>query len=342
MKPGKPGGSRPRPRDGEFKRGPSAPGGFRKGPGEFRKGPSGPGGFRKGPGGPGGSGPGGFRKGPRPDGFRRGPEDSPRGEFGRPHLGKDELRYHGFNACLALWENRPKDVIRVYVDKSRSEDFAVLLEWCAKHKKAYHLVTEPELERLTDTVHHDGICMIAKERMPLRDKELYGEIGGGRTLILFLDGVGNPHNLGAILRTAAHFGVKYVAGAADELPRISPAANRTSEGGAEHVSLVRVEDTERFFDRLISMGFQVYAFDPGEKAVPLYETRLAEKSIFVMGAEVTGLSGLVKELADTKVKIPGTGVIESLNVSVAAALAMAEFQRQGLTKGSVRIVKKNP
>lgn len=324
MKPGKPGSKHgaqrgPRPRDGEF----------RKGPGEFR-GP--PGGFKK--------SPGGFR-GPRPEGFRRG-EDSPRGEFARPHLGKDELRYHGHNACVALWEMRPKDVIRVYVDKSRSEDFAVLLEWCAKHKKAYHLVSPAELERLTDTVHHDGICMIAKERRPLRDNDLFRELDGGRNLVLFLDGVGNPHNLGAILRTAAHFGIKFVAGAADELPRISPAANRTAEGGAEHVSLVRVEDTERFFDRLKSQGFQVYAFELSEKAVPLYETRLAEKAVFVMGAEVTGLSGLVKELADTKVKIPGTGVIESLNVSVAAALAMAEFQRQAVTRGSVRIVKKNP
>jgi TrmH RNA methyltransferase len=233
-------------------------------------------------------------------------------------------------------------VIRVYVLKERADDFAVLLEWCAKHKKAYHLVSEGELERLTDTKHHDGICMVAKERRPMRDNDLFRELGGGRNLILFLDGVGNPHNLGAILRTAAHFGVKFVAGAADELPRISPAANRVSEGGAEHVSLVRVEDTERFFDRLKSMGFQIYGFDPGEKALPLFETRLSEKAVFVMGADVSGLSGLIKELSDAQVKIPGTGVIESLNVSVAAALAMAEFQRQAMSRGSVRIVKKNP
>jgi TrmH RNA methyltransferase len=237
---------------------------------------------------------------------------------------------------------RPKDVIRVYVKKDRAEDFAILLEWCAKHKKSYHLVSEADLERLTDTKHHDGICMVAKERRPLREGDLFRELGGGRNLVLFLDGVGNPHNLGAILRTAAHFGVKYVAGAADELPRISPSANRTSEGGAEHVSLVRVEDTERFFDRLKSMGFQIYGFDPGEKAVPLFDTRLAEKAVFVMGAEVSGLSGLVRELSDVRVKIPGTGVIESLNVSVAAALAMAEFQRQAAPGRSVRIVKTKP
>jgi len=257
----------------------------------------------------------------------------------RPHLAKGEIRYHGRNACLALFRMRPKDIIRVYVKRELSEQFSELLGFCARQRKSYHLVADSDLERLTDTKHHDGVCVVAKEKRPLRDQDLFREIGGARTLILYLDGVGNPHNLGAILRTAAHFGLRYVAGPAEELPRVSPAANRTSEGGAEHVSLVRVDEPEKFFDRLRKSGFQIYAFDPGEKAVPIYETRIAEKAVFVLGAEVSGISRLMRTLADAVIKIPGTGVIESLNVSVAAALAMAEFQRQGAQR-SVRIVKR--
>jgi len=236
---------------------------------------------------------------------------------------------------------RPAEIIRVYVLKDKADDFSALIDFCAKNRKSYHLVGEGDLERLTDTKHHDGICMVAKERPTLRGNEFLREISGGRTLVLYLDGVGNPHNLGAILRTAAHFGIRYVAGPAQSLPRISPSANRTSEGGAEHVTLVRVEDPERFFLQLKDKGFQAYAFDLDETAVSLFETRMAERAVFILGAEVTGVTDSLRRLADVTVKIPGTGAVESLNVSVASALAMAEFQRQG-TQKTVRIVKKNP
>jgi TrmH RNA methyltransferase len=257
----------------------------------------------------------------------------------RPHLADDEMRYLGANSCLAVWKFRPKDLIRVYIQKDLSDKYAALLEFCAKNKKSYHLVSVGELEKLTDSKHHEGICVVAKEKRTLRENDFFRLLDGSRQLILYLDGVGNPHNLGAILRTAAHFGVNFVCGERAELPRISPAAHRTSEGGAEHASLVLVEEPERFFDRLKGLGFQVYAFDPNAQANSLFESRIAERAVFVMGAEGSGVSGLIHALADAKLKITGTGAVESLNVSVAAALAMAEFHRQG-KQGSVRIVKK--
>lgn len=255
----------------------------------------------------------------------------------RPHLSKDEYRYLGTNACLALWKMRPKDVIRVYVEKEKANQFSELLSFCAKNRKSYHLVGSQDLERLTESKHHEGICVVAKEKRPISDLDLFRELDGKRNLIIYLDGVGNPHNLGAILRTAAHFGVKYLAGEKENLPRISPAANRTSEGGAEFTTLVRVGDPEKFLVRLKQAGFQVYAFDPSPQALPLFESKLQGKSVFIMGAEVTGVSALMRSLADRVLKIAGTGNVESLNVSVAAALAMAEFKRQE-TQGKVRIV----
>lgn len=256
----------------------------------------------------------------------------------RPHLGKDELRYYGRNACLALWKQRPKDLIRVYVRKDLADDYADLLADCAKTRKSYHLVNEGDLERLAGSLHHQGICVVAKQKRSLRDGDLLRELGGGRELILYLDGVGNPHNLGAILRTAAHFGVRYVAGPASSLPRLSAAAARTSEGGGEHVSLVRVEDPIAFVEKIRKRGFLAYGLDAAASPQSLPGTRLPERLLFVLGSEVEGISQELRAMLDATLHIPGTGAVESLNVSVAAAIAMTEFVRQR-TERQVRMVK---
>jgi TrmH RNA methyltransferase len=286
----------------------------------------------------------GYRPDPRPERHSLPtPNDAPAAQEAesqeRPHLGENELRYHGKNACLALLQKRSRDLIRAYILKEKAEEYAPLIEFCAKNQLAYHLVEERDLEKLSDSIHHQGVVVIAKMKRFFKEEFFFKELGAHRTLVIYLDGVANPHNLGAILRTAAHFGVKWVCVPADEITKISPALYRTAEGGAETVNLVRVEDAEKFLDRLQSAGFQLYAFEPAARAIPLFETRLNEKSVFVFGAEVEGLSGLVKTIVETKVTIPGTGEVESLNVSVAAAVAMAEFERQGITPRAVRIVK---
>jgi TrmH RNA methyltransferase len=289
-----------------------------------------------------------YPRGDRP--FRRGPARGADQESSGPrvrspedterrHLGEDELRYLGKNACLGLFKARPDDIVRVYVLRSLAEEFTAVIEYCGKNHLSYHLVEEEDLERLTDSVHHQGICIVARMKRFFPEEAFFRELGAHRTLVLYLDGVANPHNLGAIVRTAAHFGVKFVCVPKDEINKLSPALYRTAEGGAEAVNVVRIEEPEKFFDRLTHQGFHLYAFEAGKKSMSLFDTRLNEKSVFVFGAEVEGLSGLVKSLVESKVKIPGTGEVESLNVSVAAAVAIAEFEKQGLTR-SVRIVKK--
>ncbi len=285
---------------------------------------------------PGGRGPQRDRRPPRDYGV---PRDAPAPREQR-HMGDDELRYLGKNACLALFAKRPDDIVRIYVLRELASEFKPLIEWCTSNRKSFHLVNEEDLERLTDSVHHQGIVIVARARQFVSEKYFFSQLGSGRTLVLFLDGVGNPHNLGAILRTAAHFGVNYVTVPEEELSKISPAIYRTAEGAAEMVSIVRVEDTEKFLDGLQSAGFHLYAFE-APNAQSVFETRLNEKSVFVFGSEVEGITGLVRAIVETKVSIPGTGAVESLNVSVAAAIAMAEFQKQG-TQKTVRIVKSKP
>src|SRR5690606_8688382 len=122
--------------------------------------------------------------------------------------------------------------------------FSDLLTWCAKNKKSYHVVKENDLERLASSVHHQGVCVVAKRRTKLYFSRFLQELkhSPAALTLLFLDGVENPHNLGAILRTANFLGVKYILGEKGRLPRLSPAAVRTAEGAAETVTLVECED----------------------------------------------------------------------------------------------------
>lgn len=257
----------------------------------------------------------------------------------KAHLAKDEIRFHGRNSCLAIWHCRPKDVLRIYVHQESQQEFGELLSEASANRKTIQIVADRDLERLTDTTHHQGICLVAKEKKILSSPDLIRELRDQRQMILYLDGVGNPHNMGAIIRSAAHFGVRYVCVPKASLPRISPSAHRTSEGSAEFISIVHVSDPSHFFHSLKKRDFRVYGLDVVDSATALYGTRLNEKTLFVLGAEVNGISDEILELLDLSIKIPGTDLIESLNVSVAAALSMGEFFRQGQEK-TVRIVKK--
>lgn len=258
----------------------------------------------------------------------------------RPHLEKGELRFHGTAACRALLQKRPEAIIRAYIRKDLEESWVDLLKACVRNRRSYHLVEDQDLERLTDTTHHQGICLVAKEKKTLGVEELLkGLPREGRFALLYLDGVQNPHNLGAILRTAAHFQIPFVLGAKGELPKLSPAAARVAEGGGEFVDLVATDDVERTIEALKKRDFKVYAADLDKDAYSLYDMRLHERSLFVFGGEVKGVSERLRGLSDHIVKIPGSGAVESLNVSASSALFMGEFFRQSLSSGQRKIVQ---
>ena len=260
----------------------------------------------------------------------------------RPHLQDNEARFFGKNACLAIWKYRPNDVIRIYVREDLKDDFSELLTWAAKNKKSYHVVKENDLERLADTVHHQGICLIAKRKPKLTFGNFFKEVRSSGKVenqtLLFLDGVENPHNLGAILRTASFLGVRYILGQKGKLPRLSPAATRTAEGAAEIVTLVESDDLENDFENLRGLGFGIFATDVRQGSVSLFETKLPARTVIILGAEVSGVSNQLHALSDSALHIPGTGEMESLNVSVAAGILMAECIRQ--RSGARRLVRK--
>jgi TrmH RNA methyltransferase len=239
------------------------------------------------------------------------------------------MKYYGFNACEALWKNRAIDIIRVYVEEGRLKDFGTLLKWCAKQKKAYHVCTPADLEKIAASVHHEGIVILAHAPKSLTDEDLDGRLAAlsGATSLIYLDGVQNPHNVGSITRLAAHFGVPLIIGKEKELPRLSPSAARVAEGAAEHVPFLVVKDPDVAIAKLKKKGYKVVVTSSHADTM-LYQTKLPAKALFVFGGETAGASAKLAKLADLSVNIPGTGVVESLNVAIAAGLFLGEFWRE--------------
>jgi RNA methyltransferase, TrmH family len=149
----------------------------------------------------------------------------------------------------------------------------------------------------------------------------------GPSLALWLDGVGNPHNLGAILRSAAHFGVAGVLLPAGSGLAVSGAAARIAEGGAEGVPLVDAGEPPSAFARLHCAGFTPMA-TVVRGGDDLYRTPLPERLLLVMGAEGEGVDPAIAATCERRLGIPGTGAVESLNVSAATAVFLSEWARR--------------
>ena len=242
---------------------------------------------------------------------------------------KSEIKVYGENACQALWQARADAIIRVYVTKDRLKDFGPLLKWCAKHKKAYHVLEPLELEKVAASVHHEGVMILAQDRTFLAETHLLQKLEMIRnaSAAIYLDGVKNPHNIGSILRVAAHFGAPFALGRLGELPRLTPAALRVAEGGAEHVELCGLEHPETTLKKLSKAGWPLVATSSHE-GTNLYDTSLPKNCIFALGNEVSGMSPKLLKNADFVVKVPGTGAVESLNVAACASILLAEHWRQ--------------
>ncbi|MFN9370252.1 MAG: TrmH family RNA methyltransferase [Planctomycetia bacterium] len=242
--------------------------------------------------------------------------------------------FHGVRACAALFARRPQEIVRVYVEERRKGQFAELLAWCGRERKGFQIVAADNLARLTGATHHEGIAILARQLRRRTLAELLREIGAGGATgpLVYLDGVQNPHNLGSILRTAAHFGAGGVLGATGAMPPLSPAAVRVAEGAAELVPVCDLETPAADFARLRQAGYRVVATS-SRRGDPLFAARLPERPVFVLGAEGAGVSEAIDALASLRVRIPGTGAVESLNVSVACGILLGEAWRRRQAPG---------
>jgi TrmH RNA methyltransferase len=238
-----------------------------------------------------------------------------------------ELKVAGRNACRALYEKRPQDIRRVYLTEENIPFFADALKYCARERIAYHIKTDADLDVVAETVHHDGVLFLAREKPQRSFDDVVKELAApGPASLVLLEDVKNPHNLGAILRVCAHFGVRAVL-AAGQTPALSPAAMRTAEGGAEHVDVVPVGDGVDALRALRDRGFRVVATSSHTQGA-LDVVDLPPRSVVLFGSEGEGLSKRLLDEADLRVQIPGSGALESLNVACASSVILWELWRR--------------
>jgi TrmH RNA methyltransferase len=240
-----------------------------------------------------------------------------------------EVRLYGLNACLAAFAKRPEALRKVYLTEARIPLLKPVLAWCVKHRLGYRLVEEDDLDRLTGSRHHEGVCFEMLRTAPLDLAALLAAQpkAPSPSLLLWLDGVGNPHNLGALMRSAAHFGVAGVIVPEESQLDVSGAAARIAEGAAEIVPLARAPSSSDTHDALHAAGYVLAATVPRD-GEPLYDATLPPRLALVFGAEGEGMSGTLIDAAEIRLTIPGSGAIDSLNVAASVAVVLGEYWRQ--------------
>jgi TrmH RNA methyltransferase len=267
------------------------------------------------------------RRPPRTQEHDRPASTAPREERA-PGASRSELRLYGLNAVHAVFARRPDAIRKVYLIESRIPALKPLLAWCVKHRVGYRVVEEGDLDRLAASTHHEGVVadVLKVEPLPMSGW-LQALPASGPVAALWLDGVGNPHNFGAILRSAAHFGVAGILLPRDSTLAISGAAARVAEGGAEQVPLVRMGNPENALAQLRGAGFALAA-TVVRGGDDLFAADLPQRLVYVMGAEGEGMDTRLADACDARLSIPGSGAVESLNVAAATAVFLAQWKQR--------------
>jgi len=236
----------------------------------------------------------------------------------------------GLYVVESLLRDQPASVLEIWLQKSRLDEYAASITTVARQLGiAVQTTDRARLDRLVDNAVHQGV--VARIRpMPIAGEEqlqaLIGHLGQD-AFLLFLDGVQDPHNLGACIRTAEAAGVQAVVFPRDRAASLTAVARKTAAGAAERIALFQVGNLARSLESARKAGIWVVGM-AGDSDDSIYEVNLSGPLAIVMGAEGAGLRSRIRGLCDHLVSIPMHGQAESLNVSVATGVALFEAGRQ--------------
>jgi 23S rRNA (guanosine2251-2'-O)-methyltransferase len=186
------------------------------------------------------------------------------------------------------------------------------------------------LDRLAGLPHHQGV-VLSMEPFPYADFDDQldrWQQSGDAAFFLLLDGITDPHNLGAILRNADAAGCHAVVITKDRSCGITNVVDKASAGAVEHLAVCQVTNLARALEMLKKAGVWIYGLAAGEGAQPLFDTDLSGDLALVVGSEGTGLRQRTRQLCDVLLEIPMVGGVPSLNASCASAVALFEVVRQ--------------
>ena len=237
----------------------------------------------------------------------------------------NELRIYGENACLAIFKSRPEDIIQLFFTKQKTKEVPNLIRdmttYLSKNKKSYHLVSRDEISKLTKATHHEDISMLIRKK---EDESLdeFLKLKKEKCLLIILEDVSNPHNIGAILRTAAHFGADGII-VTDKQMAETASCIRVSEGGAEYIKVFESDSIGSTLKKLQENKYQIITTSSHAKK-SLADIKWKNKAVIVFGEEAKGLTKEILAQGES-ICIPGTNHVESLNVSVATSILLYDF-----------------
>lgn len=244
------------------------------------------------------------------------------------HKKQEEFTLYGWNACMSAFKKRPESLLRLFFSRTRAPELKAVKAWCAEKKLPFRQLDQESLNKVASGTHHEGIVMVVR---PLPCDSVHKLIRGSMPengMIVALDGIENPHNQGAILRSCSYFDVRaLVVPNAGTVTGITPSAARMAEGGWESVPVYNSSDLSSSLRDCREQGWCVVGADPNAKE-SLSSAKISFPAVLVLGNEQEGLSDRVKRRCDSLVHISGKGEMQSLNVSVAAGILLAELDRR--------------
>ena len=241
--------------------------------------------------------------------------------------GETRLIY-GFHAVTSRLRQKAAGVREIYLDTARGDRRARDLAQAAQARGVRVILVEGvRLDGMTGHARHQGIAARVEAAAPAQDLD---DILAGLSepaLLLILDGITDPHNLGACLRVADAMGVHAVIAPKDRAAGMTPVVEKVASGAAETVPFVAVTNLARTMRELKEREIWLIGADQGA-ASDLYSVKLEGPLAWVLGAEGEGMRRLTHENCDELARIPMLGAVESLNVSVSAGICLAETRRQ--------------
>ena len=242
-----------------------------------------------------------------------------------------EQLIHGLHAVAAALNHEPEQVRGLWLERQRRDGrMQALLDQAAGHGVAIHWADRAELDRLSGGARHQGVvARLAVQQRSYDEADLPALLAAadGPALLLVLDGVQDPHNLGACLRSAAAAGVQALIAPTDRAAGLTATVRKVASVAAEIVPFVSVTNLARTLRGLQEQGVWIVGA-AGEADATLYEVDFTPPTAIVLGAEEKGLRRLTREVCDRLARIPMAGGMESLNVSVAAGIFLFEARRQ--------------
>ena len=244
-------------------------------------------------------------------------------------MARDTQLIFGFHVVASRLRHYADTIVEIYVQSARHDPRVRDLTSLA-HARGVSVVPvdAARLQGLSGGASHQGVvARVAPLHLAASLDDLVAQRGRD-ALLLLLDGVTDPHNLGACLRVADAMGVDAVVAPKDRSVGITPTVAKVASGAAETVPFITITNLARTIEELQEAGLQVFGADEaGTVALP--EADLSRPLAWVLGAEGEGLRRLTRERCDRLIRIPMLGAVESLNVAVAAALCLYETRRAG-------------